>query len=378
MLLLLILLAAPTLRDQCLVHESSVACDRWIAALSALGTGPTRSDLRRACAFEAPQACGRLAAHARDPQIRVRALSVACQTDDRACDLLIDAQSDHRVPKPAQARAQQILRRACRRRPSTCYRLGTHALRAQRPTDARRLLTRGCLGSDARACGELAWRLERGDGLPRDRAGARRFGDRACRAGDDRLCLHRLRQRQAAGDRAGIARACRQGDTLSCAARDARRCRDGDVQACTRAAVAAPGTCAATARTCPQDERPHIGACRPTDRCAQARAAQTRALHQAFRALPPECAPPRARITASFARSGDAYRVDVRPASPCLQRAVERIQVPPSESPSLASVQLRVVQGRPRVSLHVRSRVGPPIQASPPPPLGILRPGFKP
>lgn len=372
MLLLLLALAAPALQMRCLEREDAASCDRWIVAL---GRDATPLQLRRACAFEAPWACARWAEVTRDPLLRARALITACRVDDRACAQLVHASDDPAVPAAERRRAEAALQSACRRWPSTCYDVGRRALSRGDVTTARQHLARGCQGQDPRACGELAWRLERGDELPKDLAAARRFGDLGCRHGDARLCFHRLRQRQDAGDHAGIAAACHQGDPLSCAAQDARRCRSGDPKACTRVATSPPGSCPAEAGRCTTEVHPlppRTGPpCPQTDRCAHDRAAQTRALHAGLRAAVHACGTTtRATVELHLARSGDVYRAVVHPPEPCLARTAAALRAPPSEAPAVARARLIAGGEHPRVALQVRARPGPPLPPSPPLRLG--------
>lgn len=365
--LLIALLAPPGLapsaqQTRCLDAGHAPSCDRW---LSPLRRGTPDTHLRRACAFEAPFSCGLLAdrrpAWATADQ-RIGWRLIACRADAVACVKLVDEMGDVGVSKPVRLTAKRAVEGAARRWPEVWYAI---AREATDPASLTRALTQGCAGKDARACRDLAWRLERGDGMPAHPKKARAAGDRACRLGDAALCLHRLRQRQDAKDWAGIARACRRGDALSCDAQDARSCLRGDPEACLRVAAVPPGACRPVRQICPRI--PYLppgdgggpGAAVPWWRCPMidgCEGSRQKLRTHAWRWLvkaAEECAVSTARLRLQVSRSGDLYAIATN-ANRCLTDRLTTMRLPASEAPVTIRARVIALNGRRRVVVKVR------------------------
>jgi hypothetical protein len=314
------------------------------------------------------------------PAQRVEFNRIGCRIYPRACEAITAIARDASLARAVRDTAWKAAERGCRRWSETCYTLGRAHLRA-RPKAARRWWTVGCKGKDARACGELAWRLQRGDGLPKDRAGARWARDRACRAGDQRLCEERLAHQQARGAYRAIARQCTQGDALSCAAQHVRRCRRGDTGACRKAMQPPPGACALGPVQC-TGPGPYLpDRCAPYDPCLSIPGTLRKAARAAFMRAAQACSADRVQIHLVIARSGEAVEWTMHragEAEDCLIRHIKALRLPPAQVPTNLTISTRQRPGRtqtdePRfwVRARVRLRRGTPLPPISPGPFGL-------
>lgn len=367
MLALLIALLAPaapvasSLQTRCLDAGHAASCDRWLVPR---GRTAPEVDLRRACAFEAPFSCGLLADKtpawaSADQQIGWR--MIACRADAQACVKLADQVDDAGVSPSVRSAARRAVTRAAGRSPEIWYAV---ARRTKNPTALRHALTQGCAGKDGRACRDLAWRLERGDGMPANPKMARKAADQACRMGDDTLCLRALRGRQASADWAGIRRACRQGDALSCAAQDARGCVRGDATACRRAEAVPRGACGIESQEChgtpslPPASRRH---CTTIDSCEHPRRQQRSQAQRWLTQAAQACAIEPIGLQIWVGRSGDVFRLRAKSTlAACFKDRVLAMQLPPAEAPSRLRVRMVARGGRPRALVRVSSKRGAP------------------